>query len=172
MHVLIVEDEPLAAEHLQRMLLRYDPKFILHPPIDTVRQAVAWLQTHPMPDLILMDIRLADGLSFSIFEEVPVQTPIIFTTAYDSFTIQAFKVNSVDYLLKPIAYEELTGALDKFHQLYPKSYQPSWDVANLKQALQSLESPSKKRFLVKKGEILQAIPTTDIQYFYAEDKVT
>ncbi|MEO1586505.1 MAG: hypothetical protein AAFS00_04410 [Bacteroidota bacterium] len=87
MNILIVEDEPLAATHLQRMLYTYDPSIFFYPVLDTIRGTVSWLQTNPSPDLILMDIRLADGLSFSIFEDVPLEVPIIFTTAYDSFTI-------------------------------------------------------------------------------------
>ncbi|MEO0585837.1 MAG: LytTR family DNA-binding domain-containing protein [Bacteroidota bacterium] len=172
MNILIVEDEPLAAAHLQRMLHTYDPSIHFHPVLDTIRGAVSWLRAEPTPDLILMDIRLADGLSFSIFEDVPLEVPIIFTTAYDSFTIQAFKVNSVDYLLKPISYEDLSQAMDKFKRIHQKTAIPILDLEALKQAIQTPSHTFKKRFLVKKVDHLHAIPTSEILYFYAEDKVT
>ncbi|MEL6625046.1 MAG: LytTR family DNA-binding domain-containing protein [Bacteroidota bacterium] len=172
MNILIVEDEPLAATHLQRMLYTYDPSIFFYPVLDTIRGTVSWLQTNPSPDLILMDIRLADGLSFSIFEDVPLEVPIIFTTAYDSFTIQAFKVNSVDYLLKPISYEDLSRAMDKFKRIHQKTVVPTLDLKALKQAIQSPSHHFKKRFLVKKADHLHAVPTSEILYFYAEDKVT
>ncbi|HNW51479.1 MAG TPA: response regulator, partial [Prolixibacteraceae bacterium] len=115
--VLIVEDERLAAEKLERMVARLRPEWTVLGPIETVEHAVKWLSANPAPDLILLDIQLADGISFEIFDQEGVPSPVIFTTAYDEYAIRAFKVNSIDYLLKPIDPDALDTALRKFERM-------------------------------------------------------
>ncbi len=117
MHVLIIEDEKPAAKRLISLLQQYDKDIVVLDQLDTVKKAIRWFSEHEPPDLVFMDIQLADGLSFAIFDQVTAPSPIIFTTAYDQYAVQAFKVNSVDYLLKPIGPEELAQAIDKFEQL-------------------------------------------------------
>jgi two-component system, LytTR family, response regulator LytT len=112
--VLIFEDESLSAEHLVKLIRRYDPAIELLGIIESVKQGVDWLGAHPHPDLLLMDIQLSDGSCFELFKQVRLKVPVIFTTAYDEYAIQAFKVNSIDYLLKPIDFQELQLAIEKF----------------------------------------------------------
>jgi DNA-binding LytR/AlgR family response regulator len=165
--VLIVEDEQLAQEHLQRLLRQIQPDIQVLDCLSTITQSVDWLQTH-QADLIFMDIHLADGLSFSIFEKTSVQTPIIFTTAYDEYALKAFKVNSVDYLLKPIDEDDLCAALEKFAQ---RSAPPP--AINLEQLLQTMRQPPpnwQERFLVHRGERLMSVLTDQIAYFEGEDR--
>ncbi|MEO1450974.1 MAG: LytTR family DNA-binding domain-containing protein [Bacteroidota bacterium] len=185
MRVLIIEDEPLAAERLEQLILRYEPHIEMVGQLDSVIESVEWLQVHPRPDLIFVDIHLADGLSFQVFERVQVNCPVIFTTAYDAYAIQAFKLNSVDYLLKPLDYEGVAGAMDKFIKLHwdknPQAQKPALiDMAALQALFQgqmqqpgATESPAyKSRFVVKQGEQLVAVPIEEILYFYAEEKVS
>ncbi|WP_298423972.1 LytTR family DNA-binding domain-containing protein [uncultured Kordia sp.] len=176
MNVLIIEDEFRAANQLQNMLTKCAFVYNLVDVIDSVEDAVDWFQTNEMPNLIFMDIQLADGLSFEIFQKVEVEAPIIFTTAFDQYAIQAFKVNSVDYLLKPIQQEDLQKALGKF----TKSSNPSTiDNAVLKQLLTSIQTQTelktaKKRtgLLVKEGTGFVQIKITDLLYVYSEDSIT
>src|SRR5665647_3404886 len=112
--ILIIEDEKPAAEWLRQLILKFDPQISVLAVIDSVNGAVEWFQQNAAPDLVFMDIQLADGLSFDVFERVNVNSPVIFTTAYEEYAIKAFKVNSVDYLLKPIAYDELEAGFQKF----------------------------------------------------------
>jgi two-component SAPR family response regulator len=117
MKVLIIEDEELAGKKIAKTLASVDATAEVVGVADSIRSSVSWLQEHPAPDLILMDIELADGQSFEIFEKVEVKSTVIFTTSYDEFALKAFKVNSVDYLLKPIQKEDLQAALDKFKKM-------------------------------------------------------
>src|SRR5215213_6007797 len=119
MKILIVEDEDLAVRKLQKTLTDVDPEAEVVGVSESIEATVEWLQTHPAPDLILMDIELADGQSFEIFSRIEVKSPVVFTTSYDEYALKAFKVNSVDYLLKPVQKEELQAALSKFHRLKP-----------------------------------------------------
>ena len=170
MEILIIEDEPRAASQLQRMLKACD---FDHKPlgvIDTVEDAVRWFQEHSAPDLVLMDIQLADGLSFEIFQNIEVEAPIIFTTAFDQYAIQAFKVNSVDYLLKPIQKDDLNIALNKFLKSNkPAAINPSI----LKQLLGSMQlTQHRKGLLVKdRGGFVQ-IKVSELLYCYSEDSIT
>ncbi|WP_430410668.1 LytR/AlgR family response regulator transcription factor [Kordia sp.] len=176
MNILIIEDEFRAANQLQNMLKTCDFTYNLLDIIDTVEDAVTWFQTNKMPNLVFMDIQLADGLSFEIFQKVEVEAPIIFTTAFDQYAIQAFKVNSVDYLLKPIQHEDVQKALDKFN----KSSKPETiDATVLKQLLSSIQTQTeiknaKKRsgLLVKEGSGFVQIKIKDLLYVYSEDSVT
>lgn len=171
MRVLIVEDESMAAKRLSSMLLKLEPDVEILEVLDSVKTAVKWLSTNEA-DLLFFDIQLADGLSFEILNQVNIQTPIIFTTAFDEYAIKAFKVNSIDYLLKPIDPEELQNALDKFHQNFkrPEAEQPN--MALLEQAMKMLTKQYKERFVVKIGEHIHTISVSDSAYFFSQDKAT
>ena len=170
MHVLIIEDEARAANQLQNLLKACEFHYTLLGIIDTVEDAVIWFQQNKAPDLIFMDIQLADGLSFEIFQKVKIEAPIIFTTAFDQYAIQAFKVNSIDYLLKPIQKDDIQAAIYKF----TKSKQPTgFDQAVLKQLLTSMQAPTlRKGILVKEGSGFIQIKTSDLHYIYSEDSIT
>lgn len=174
MKVLIIEDEPLAAERLGQLIRQYESHIEIVGILDSIEDAVAWLRSNKAPDLIFQDIELADGNSFRIFEQVKVKTPIIFTTAYDSFALEAFKMNSVDYLLKPIGFDELAAALDKFVKVFWKKNVTSkqLDLEALAEALRPKKQKYKERFVVKRGEFIHPIAVSDILYFYSEDKLT
>lgn len=166
MKYLIVEDERFAYEELKRMMAELRPGYSLEKRTKTVIDTITFLKTATV-DLILMDIRLADGNCFEIFNHVEVSTPVVFTTAYDEHAIKAFKLNSIDYLLKPFDEKELEAALIKFenffqnlsHKTDPKSFE------------QLLSVKTKKRFLISKGENFHYIETADIAHFYSEDGV-
>ena len=170
MRVVIVEDEKPAARRLQRMLaeLGLSADVMLH----SVEESVNWFSKNEHPDLLFLDVQLADGLSFEIFEEVTINSPIIFTTAYDEYALRAFKLNSVDYLLKPIDQDELEAAIEKYKSWGNSSAEPVVDL----QALQNLISPDKKvykrRFTTKIGQHLKMIPVETIECFYSENKAT
>ncbi|WP_028664826.1 LytR/AlgR family response regulator transcription factor [Runella zeae] len=169
MKILILEDEPLAAKRLESLVKSVEPSGEILAKIESVRGAVKWLSENPQPDLILMDIQLADGLSFEIFTQVNVKAPIIFTTAYDEYAIRAFKVNSVDYLLKPIDVDELETAIVKL-----KSQQSTDLPTNIEKALEAFISPRtdwKTRFLLKSGTRFEVVEVADVVYLFAEDKI-
>ncbi|MEL7247326.1 MAG: LytTR family DNA-binding domain-containing protein [Bacteroidota bacterium] len=168
MKILIIEDEKHARNHLERMLLDLDPNTQITEKLGSVKKSVEYLRTKPEVDLIFLDIHLSDDLSFQIFEQVEVQIPIIFTTAYDQYAIRAFKVNSIDYLLKPIEAGDLSKALDKY-----RSYQPQYNMANLSQLVAQLKGEEKKfqeRFIVSRGDKILSIPTSEVAYFEGEDR--
>lgn len=171
MKIVIIEDEPRAASQLQRMLKTCNFNFQLLEIIDTVEDAVQWFKEHISPDLVFMDIQLADGLSFEIFQKIDIVAPIIFTTAFDQYAIQAFKVNSIDYLLKPIQKEDLNMALDKFSK---SNEAPAIDAAVLKQLLGSMQQTTTKRdgLLVKEGGGFVQIKISELLYCYSEDSIT
>ncbi|GAA0196667.1 LytTR family DNA-binding domain-containing protein [Fulvivirga kasyanovii] len=170
MQILIIEDEIRAVSQLQLMLKACDFNFELLEIIDTVEDAVLWFQQNETPDLVFMDIQLADGLSFEIFQKTTVKAPIIFTTAFDQYAIQAFKVNSVDYLLKPIQKDDLKGALDKFLESNKSS---ALDTATLKQLLSDLQVPVEREgILVKSGNGFVQLKISDLLYCYSEDSIT
>ena len=170
MKILIIEDEIRAVSQLQSMLKACSFHFDLLDIIDTVEDAVVWFQQNEAPDLVFMDIQLADGLSFEIFQKTTVDAPIIFTTAFDQYAIQAFKVNSVDYLLKPIQKDDLNGALDKFR----KANQPAGvDATVLKQLLNDLQAPAEREgILVKSGSGFVQVRVAELLYCYSEDSIT
>ncbi len=171
--VLIIEDEKPAAEWLRQLVLKFDHQISVIAVIDSVRGAVEWFQQNTAPDLVFMDIQLADGLSFEIFERIKVPSPVIFTTAYEEYAIKAFKVNSVDYLLKPIAYLELEAAFRKFgEQQRQLQDMPVVTIELLNKVKEMLRKPFKTRFVIKVGEHLKSIPVEDILFFYSLDKAT
>lgn len=169
MRILIIEDEIRAANQLQNMLKAIDFEYQLLAIIDTVEDAILWFQQYPGPDLVFMDIQLADGLSFEIFQKANVVAPIIFTTAFDQYAIQAFKVNSIDYLLKPVQQAELDHALKKFGK---SSQQTAIDAAILKDLLHRMQATkSRAGILVKDGAGFIQVKISDILYFYAQDSI-
>jgi DNA-binding LytR/AlgR family response regulator len=173
MKVVIVEDEHLSAQRLQGMLKKYDPSIEVLAELPSVAASVEWFKNNPDPDLVLMDIHLEDGQSFSIFETINLQVPVIFTTAFDEYTIKAFKVNSVDYLMKPLNYEELVAAIEKFKRIHGEAgEEKTMGLEQLLQSMQKKEPEYKSRFLVSIGSRLKTIETEDIQYFFSADKIT
>ncbi|GAB2875042.1 LytR/AlgR family response regulator transcription factor [Hymenobacter ruber] len=178
---LIIEDEPLAARRLADMLARQPEPLEILGTAESVAQAVKLLQ-QISPDVLFLDINLADGLSFEIFEQVEVRCPVIFTTAYDQYALQAFKVNSVDYLLKPIDADELAAALAKLRQRLPAApapvAAPAFDPALLAQLVQQMQQSTppatsyKTQFVVRVGEHLKVVPLDQIAYFFSLEKAT
>lgn len=170
MQILIIEDEQRASNQLQRLLQQSDYNFQVLDVIDSVEDAVLWFKGNPMPDLVFMDIQLADGLSFEIFQKLEVTAPIIFTTAFDQYAIQAFKVNSVDYLLKPIQEVDLNAALQKFKK---SSQSNAIAPAVLKELLNSMQAPQQRSgILVKEGSGFVQIRISELLYIYSQDSVT
>lgn len=169
MRVLIIEDERLAATRLKQLIETCLPEAKIFGRLDSISSAVQWLQKEAAPDLIFCDIQLADGQSFEIFNQVKVNSPIIFTTAYDQFALKAFKLNAIDYLLKPIDPQELEQAVNKFKS---GRLQPSVDINLLKNLLKQEENSYKSRFMVKIGEKIQSIPVVDVAYFFSAEKTT
>ena len=168
MRVIIIEDEELAAWGLLSKLPRVDPAIQVVATLDSVKSAVAWLENNAMPDLAFFDIQLADGLSFEIFERVEVTCPVIFTTAYDAYALKAFKVNSVDYLLKPVSMEDLVNAMAKLRRLRTA---PAMDTALIRQMMEAIRpNRHKNRFMVKIGDHMSSVDTQDIDFFFGENK--
>ena len=171
--LLIIEDEKPAAEWLRQLITKFDPQISILAVIDSVGGAVDWFLQNPPPDLVFMDIQLADGLSFEIFERVKVPCPVIFTTAYEEYAIKAFKVNSVDYLLKPIAFNELENAFQKFRsQAQNVNESPAITIELLSKVREMLRKQYKTRFVIKVGEHLKSVPVEDILFFYSLEKAT
>jgi DNA-binding LytR/AlgR family response regulator len=171
MKVIIIEDEKPSARRLDRMLKGLDMKVeaMLH----SVEESLAWFQSNKHPDLIFLDIQLSDGLSFEIFDNIEVKSAIIFTTAFDEYALQAFKLNSIDYLLKPIDSEELEKAVIKYRERIPEGKNVSLDFEDIKKLLiNPLEREYKKRFTVKVGQHLKMITIDTIECFYSENKGT
>ena len=172
MRVIIIEDEKPSARRLQRMLSNLDmhAEKLLH----SVEEAIAWFQANEHPDLIFLDIQLSDGLSFEIFDAVEVKSAIIFTTAYDEYALQAFKLNSIDYLLKPIDDDDLALAVSKYKdRMQSNNNQVTLDFNDIKKLLiNPIERDYKKRFSVKVGQHLKLINIEDIECFYSENKGT
>jgi DNA-binding LytR/AlgR family response regulator len=170
MKVLIIEDEHLAAQRLKQLLIKIDGSIQVLDMLESVQASVEWISNNPSPDLIFMDIQLDDGVCFEIFNAVQVITPVIFTTAYDQYAIKAFKVNSVDYLLKPISQEDLSAALKKFDQLFIHSDQQKEKINLLYDQL--VKKDYKTRFFVKVGTHFFSISTQDIACFYIRERST
>ncbi|RNC86255.1 MAG: DNA-binding response regulator [Winogradskyella sp.] len=170
MQILIIEDEPRAANQLQNLLKDCGFDYNLQAIIDTVEDSIAWFQNGGEADLVFMDIQLADGLSFEIFQNVTVNSPIIFTTAFDQYAIRAFKVNSVDYLLKPIQEQDLRHALDKFMS---SKQNATVDMQMIQQLISTLQvSEQRESILVKEGDGYNQLRIADLLYVYSEDSMT
>ncbi|OUS00447.1 hypothetical protein A9Q86_10775 [Flavobacteriales bacterium 33_180_T64] len=168
MKVVIVEDEIAASENLAYLLNSIDPEIEVIKVLDSVKSAIAYFTEAYGASLIFMDIHLADGIAFEIFKQIDIKTPIIFTTAYDQYAIQAFKVNSIDYILKPISKEELSEAIDKFKTSYKTTKKATNDIDSLLEMLQTKTTNYKSTYLVQKRDELLPIKITDIAYFYID----
>lgn len=171
MNVLIIEDEKPAARRLNRMLAELDIEVqqMLH----SVEESLSWLQNNPHPDLIFLDIQLSDGLSFEIFEEIEVKSAIIFTTAYDEYALKAFKLNSIDYLLKPLDEDELKVAVKKFKENQPKQSDVQVNLDDIRKLLVNpVDRKFKKRISIKVGQHIKIINIDEVECFYSENKAT
>jgi DNA-binding LytR/AlgR family response regulator len=170
MKVIIIEDETPAANQLSKLLQSISDEIDVVKRLDSVASAVQYFQSAPNADLIFMDIQLADGLSFDIFSQVQIKTPVIFTTAFDQYTLKAFKVNSIDYLLKPIEESGLKLAVEKYRELYHKK--PNDFSAKLMKLVEDLNTAKyKERLLVKRGQQLSYIKTEATAFCYADGKL-
>ena len=165
MKVLIIEDEQLASQKLVRLINKIDASIEIVDIIGSIEGATNWLLTHPHPKLIFMDIQLEDGICFEIFENCNIKTPVIFTTAYNEYALKAFKVNSVDYLLKPINPDELKNAIEKFKSVHNKI-----DFSKIESVINQFKPKTKERFLIKVGNHLKSIQTSSINCFYIKER--
>lgn len=172
MRVLLIEDEPLAAERLQHLLKGCEPDIEVVGQLESVEEAVTFFHSGKKIDLLFLDIQLADGKSFEIFDKVKVEIPIIFTTAFDQYAIQAFKLHSIDYLLKPIQQNDLKQALDKFKRIISQPALTVEELSALKSLLAQNSESFKERFIIKSGNKLQYKHASDVAYFFADGKMT
>lgn len=172
MKVIIIEDEQAAVERLQGILTVLDPAIDIVAVIDSVEETVSWLRSHEPPDLIFLDVQLSDGISFDIFSSVKVASPIIFTTAYDKYAIQAFKLNSIDYLMKPIDKLELRNSLKKYDQIKDSTLASAMrNIDALLESLQMKKPAHKTRFLLRRGGSFFSVSCEDILFFYIEHQL-
>lgn len=173
MKIVITEDETFAAEALESLILKIRPGTEVLAKLESVEESLEWLDSNSLPDLLFCDIHLSDGNSFEIFRNIDLKSPVIFTTAFDEYAIEAFKINSVDYLLKPIKKEALEKAIVKYESLQQGSVQR--ELENIKKLLsQDLEKPAasyKARFMVKSGRSIKVIQQEEIAYFLAEEGI-
>lgn len=171
MNIIIIEDEKPAARLLERKIekLGYSITTLLH----SVEESLLWFQSNPHPDLIFLDIQLSDGLSFEIFEKIDIKSAVIFTTAYDEYALRAFKLNSIDYLLKPIDEEELATAISKFENQFQVNRVSNIDFEAIKRMLVNpISKEYRKRFSVKIGQQIKVIDVAEIECLYSENKGT
>jgi DNA-binding LytR/AlgR family response regulator len=171
MKVVIIEDEQLAARRLENMIKFYDPKIEVMAKLESVSESVEWFQSNPQPDLIFLDIHLEDDLSFVIFEKVKVNSPIIFTTAFDEYAIRAFKLKSIDYLLKPIIQEELNNAIRKYKDLVQPAQQ-TVDLSSLYNLISLQNKAYKERFSITIGQKIRTFTIPEIAYFYSMEGIS
>lgn len=173
MEIIIIEDEIYNLRLLEGMIKKIRPEWLVVQTFESVKDSVNWLRKNPHPDLFFMDIQLADGLCFSIFDEVEIQSMVIFTTAYDNYAIQAFKVNSIDYLLKPFREKDLEASIEKYEH-YRKINEPagSQDYSDILEAIRYGKKKYRKRFLVSRGDAWFKLAVEDVACFYSENKIT
>lgn len=169
MKVVIIEDEAFAALRLKKMIQNYNPDIRILAELESVAGSVKWFKSNPEPDLIFLDIHLEDDLSFAIFEKVNISSPVIFTTAFDEYAIKAFKLKSIDYLLKPIVHEELAAALKKYEQ-FSGLHHNSTDLQSLYNLLTTTEKKYRERFSISVGTKIKMVEVTDVAYFFVMDK--
>lgn len=172
MKVLILEDEKLAAERMRKLLTELSVEIEVLEVLRSVEKSVQWLKENDTPDLILSDIQLLDGLSFDIFKKEKVSCPIIFTTAFDQYALQAFEVNGMDYLLKPIQSEKLQAAIEKIQGTTKRPLITTEDLEALASMLEDRKKKYKSRFLVKLGQKIKSVSVDSISYFFTENKLT
>jgi len=174
MKIVIIEDEAPALQKLEALLVRYDTEIEIVAKLDSVKSSVQWFQQCTLlPDLVFMDIRLTDGLSFEIFRHVTINTPVIFTTAYNEYALEAFKVNSIAYLLKPFSYDELYKSMQKLITMRENLALPEQRIRmeELNELLGTLQKNYKSRFMVKIGEHIRSVRSEDINLFFADGRV-
>lgn len=175
MRIVIIEDEDAAVRRLHKLLHQADPTHEVIATLDSISASVQWLLDNPAPDLLLMDIHLADGASLEIFKHVDIKSPVIFTTAYDQYAVEAFRVNAIDYLLKPIKIEDLTKAISRIHKQLA-SATPTQIADQTSDLVQRLTKsgllPSTQRTLVKLGQTMKIVDLNESSYFYSQDKMT
>ena len=169
MKVVIIEDEALAAMRLKKMIQDFNPEIKILAELESVTESVKWFKSNPEPDLIFLDIHLEDDLSFAIFEQVDISSPVIFTTAFDEYAIKAFKLKSIDYLLKPIVHDELAAALKKYEQ-FSGLHRDSIDLQSLYNLLTKNGKNHRERFSISVGTKIKMVEVTDIAYFFIIDK--
>jgi DNA-binding LytR/AlgR family response regulator len=172
MKILIIEDEKLAAERLQKMLSELPITIEVVGIVRSIDKGKTWLKENSLPDLILSDIQLLDGLSFEIFKANPVSCPVVFTTAFDQYALQAFEVNGLDYILKPIQSEKLQLALEKAQKSTKPTLISTEDLDTLADMIENRKKKYKSRFLVKLGQKIKSIPVEQIAYFFTDNKLT
>ncbi len=173
MNTLLIEDEAPAARRLEKLLSESAYPVRVVQTLESVKASVQWLASQAPPDLIFMDVHLSDGLCFEIFRQRPVEVPVIFTTAYDQYALQAFKVNSVDYLLKPVTARDLGTALEKYHKLRPGlAPLPAADAETLLKTLLRQQEGHRRRILVEHRDKYLRLEMTQVAYFYSENKLT
>lgn len=170
MKAIIIEDEKLSVEHLTRLLGRIDQSIEIIDTYDSIKKSIEAFQNGVRPDLLFVDVHLADGLSFDIFSKTTIEIPVIFTTAYDEYAIKAFKLNSIDYLLKPIGEDDLKHAIEKLKKI--NNLQQKFFFENIANAYQNFKKEYKNRFMVKMGDTIISVKTEDILHFIAEDGIT
>lgn len=173
MKVIIIEDESAASKRLENLLNEADSDIKIVEKLQSVRDSIEWFNNNPAPDLIFSDIQLTDGISFEIFKKINCTSPIIFTTAYDEYAIDAFKVNGIDYLLKPIKSLELKDSIAKFKRLYETNYfaEKSLDIKYFLDNIRNTEKNYKQRFLIKSGNSYHHIQAEDIAYFHLDNSL-
>ena len=171
MKAIIIEDEKPAARRLSRLLEGFDVQVLAT--LHTVEESIEWFQSNAHEGLIFLDIQLSDGLSFEIFEMIDLKNPVIFTTAYDEYALQAFKLNSIDYLLKPIDTDDLSSALEKYRNRSLEDQKVSLDFEDIKKLLVNpIEREFKKRFTARVGQHIKILHASDIECFFSENKGT
>lgn len=169
MKVVIIEDEAFATLRLKKMILDYDPEIKIMAELESVAESVKWFKANPEPDLIFLDIHLEDDLSFAIFDQVNISSPVIFTTAFDEYAIKAFKLKSIDYLLKPIVHEELAAALKKYEQ-FSGLHHSSVDLQSLYNLLTGKEKKYKERLSISIGSKIKMVEVSEIAYVFVMEK--
>ena len=170
MNALIIEDEVLAAQSLQKLVKEVAPETEITGVLQSIEESVAWFNENPMPDLVFMDIHLADGSAFAIFDRTQITCPVIFTTAYDEYALKAFEVSSLDYLLKPINRNDLTRAMNKFKTLVGEKSDNNAAIETLLRQI-GMKKSYKSCFLVPERDKLVPLPTANIAYIYIDDKL-
>lgn len=169
MTVLIIEDEAANAARLQKMLLQSEEEIVIVGVLQTVRESIAWLEKENNPDIIFMDIRLTDGLSFEIFNQVNIKSYVVFTTAYDEYALQAFEVNGIDYLLKPIEQEKLNSSIKRIKSFITPALDT--DIIDVLKKMRLQKDIYRSRFLISYKDLFITIPSADIAYFSSENKI-
>ncbi len=169
MKCLVIEDEKVAAERLCNLIRQCESSMEILDVIQSIKKSVAWFNSNPPPDLVFMDIQLADGLSFEIFEQAIITSPVIFITAYDEYALKAFKHNGIDYILKPLDASELAKSIEKFHKQHTPVVYPAQVFESI---MHSLTKNYKSKFVIKVGEHIKIFPMEEVMCFYSMEKST